>query len=117
MVGGSLTSSARAGAVSESEVKTALESASIRRIMFPPRGFRSAKFGSCWLGPVIAASRRRASGPNPKFARSRGALVANFGFRTLAFLYLFLVRLRFRSSLDGFAAKLKRTSEPKPHQR
>src|SRR5262245_24708536 len=41
MVGGSLTSSARTGAadISESEVKTAVESASIRRIMFPPRGF------------------------------------------------------------------------------
>src|SRR5215475_989650 len=41
MVGGSLTSSARAGAadISESEVRTAVESASIRRIMFPPRGF------------------------------------------------------------------------------
>src|SRR5262245_18254436 len=46
MVGGSLTSSARAGAadISESEVKTAVESASIRRIMFPPIGFALRNF-------------------------------------------------------------------------
>src|SRR5689334_9172806 len=41
MVGGSLTSSASAGAaaIKESEVKKAGESASIRQIMFPPRCF------------------------------------------------------------------------------
>src|SRR5215471_6159177 len=45
MVGGSLTSSACAGAMdtSESEVRMAGESASIRRIMFPPHDVSPSK--------------------------------------------------------------------------
>src|SRR5882724_1299999 len=54
MVGGSLTSSARTGATDISEVKTTGESASIRRIMFPPRGFAIAK-----LLFLLAGTRRR----------------------------------------------------------
>src|SRR5437899_11516330 len=77
MVGGSLTSSAHAGAmiISASEARTAGESASIRRIMFPPTMFRSARtlFGAALLlKPVrhVGLGERRGARLHPAIEES-----------------------------------------------